>query len=59
MVVFLIGNKQDLNDGRKLSAGDLESFAQSEGFQYAETSAKVDIGVDECFEGIAKIVAEK
>ena len=50
---FLIGNKTDLEDKRKVSFQEGKDFAESNGMQFIETSAKTASKVQEAFESLA------
>ncbi len=57
-VIFLIGNKIDLND-RVVSREEAEEFAKQHNLEYYETSAKEGIGINEIFETMALRLVEK
>ena len=48
-VVYLVGNKIDLVDERKISKEEAEAFAQQENIKYIETSAVKNMKVEEAF----------
>ena len=50
IINFLIGNKSDLNDERKVSEDEGKQFATQKKFVFMETSAKDNINVDKVFE---------
>ena len=50
IINFLIGNKSDLNDERKVSEDEGKQFAIQKKFVFMETSAKDNINVDKVFE---------
>jgi len=50
---FLIGNKTDLEDKRKVTYQEGKDFATSNGMQFLETSAKTASKVQEAFESLA------
>ena len=54
VVKFLVGNKCDLEDQRKVTFKEGQDFADSIGISFLETSAKEKINVDELFSGLAK-----
>lgn len=58
-VVFLIGNKCDLEHRRQVKIEEAEALAKEYGLTYLETSAKLGIGVKEMFEYPAQIVYNK
>ena len=50
-VIFaVVGNKTDLNDGRKVSAEEGKKFADKHNFIFAEVSAKTGEGIQDLFE---------
>jgi small GTP-binding protein len=49
MLIVLIGNKNDLQDQRKVSFEEGESFAKENDLIFFETSAKTSAGVEETF----------
>ena len=56
----LVGNKQDLENERKVSHADAKSLADSWEVDYIETSAKTNFNCKEAFEKLAqKIVMSK
>ena len=52
---IIIGNKIDIFE-REVKKEDAEAFAQEQGFQYFETSAKSGKGVNECIKYLVKTV---
>jgi len=50
VLLFLIGNKTDLNSKRQVSYGEGESFAKLHKMFFLETSAKEDNNINELFE---------
>ena len=48
-VVYLVGNKIDLEKERKISKEEAESFAKIENIKYIETSAVKNMKVNEAF----------
>ena len=46
---FLVGNKSDLNDARKISYEQGKEFADTFGMKFIETSAKTSSNVNEAF----------
>ena len=58
--ILLVGNKQDLENERKVSHADAKQLADSWGIEYIETSAKTNFNCKEAFEKLAqKIVSSK
>ncbi|VEU19310.1 DEKNAAC100056 [Brettanomyces naardenensis] len=53
IIIALVGNKTDLEQERKVSSEEAESFAKGLGLLYFEVSAKSGTGVRECFKQIA------
>lgn len=49
MLIVLIGNKNDLQDQRKVSFEEGASFAKKNDLIFFETSAKTSTGVEETF----------
>ena len=58
-IMYLVGNKIDLIDERKVSKEEGEEMAKKYGMKYFETSAKDNINVTEIIEGLAKEIYEK
>ncbi|CAN1331204.1 Ras-related protein Rab5 [Linum perenne] len=59
LVVFLVGNKTDLEEKRQVgSEVEAEAYADKNGLDFIETSAKNDENVKELFYEIAKRVAK-
>ncbi|KAJ3334787.1 hypothetical protein HDU91_002525, partial [Kappamyces sp. JEL0680] len=56
---ILVGNKMDLQDGRKVNSRDAELKAKAWGCPYIETSAKTRQNVDEVFEKIMRQIRDK
>lgn len=48
-VIFLIGNKSDLESQRDVTYEEAEAFAKEHGLMFIETSAKTGDGVEEAF----------
>ena len=59
VVKILIGNKSDLESGRKVSFEEANKMAESQGMVYLETSAKNRINVDESFMELTKSIYEQ
>ena len=55
VVIYLIGNKIDLEEKREVQKEEAENFAKSIGCKYYEGSAKTDININEPLDEIAKI----
>ena len=58
VIKFLVGNKCDLENERKVSKKEGQDFADSLGIQFLETSAKEKINIDEIFIKLASTVYE-
>ena len=58
-VYFLVGNKTDLNDKRKVTEEEAKKFANKNNMIFFEVSAKTGDNIKELFEGIAKKCVEK
>ncbi len=58
VVKILIGNKCDLEDKRVISYSQAKDFADSNGLNYVETSAKTNNNVTEAFSEIGKELME-
>ena len=58
--ILLVGNKQDLENERKVTFAEAKQLADSWNIEYIETSAKTNFNCKEAFEKLAqKIVALK
>jgi GTPase SAR1 family protein len=58
--ILLVGNKQDLDNERKVTHDEAKKLADSWGVEYIETSAKTNFNCKEAFEKLAqKIVNSK
>ena len=55
---ILIGNKNDLEDERDISPDEGKAFANRNGMQFIETSAKMNTNVNEAFETLGKLMIE-
>ncbi|GAQ84669.1 Rab family GTPase [Klebsormidium nitens] len=53
IVIALVGNKADLADKRALQREEAETYAESNGMFYIETSAKTADNIQELFQSIA------
>lgn len=58
MIVFLVGNKVDEKDNRKISYQECSEFAKQNNLSYIETSAKTGENINELFNQIAKQIYE-
>ena len=58
-VVFLIGNKIDLESSREVSFDAADRTAQQYGFKYIECSAKVRININDIFTYLVEEIIEK
>jgi small GTP-binding protein len=59
VVVLLIGNKSDIIEKKTVSEEDGRAYAETNGFYFLETSAKLDTNVTEAFNIIVEKAAEK
>ena len=58
VTVMMVGNKMDLADQRQVSVEEAQRFAQANGMEYVEASAKTALNVDKCFmDPAARIMA--
>jgi len=55
---ILIGNKNDLEDEREIQSDEGKAFANRNGMQFIETSAKMNTNVNEAFETLGKLMIE-
>lgn len=53
-MIFLVGNKCDLEESRVITKEEAESYARSISVEYIETSAKMDININELFDQMAR-----
>ena len=53
-LMYLIGNKIDLNDERKISENDARNLAKEYNLRYFETSCKLGIGIQNFVDDLAK-----
>ena len=58
-VIYLIGNKCDMEEERQVDSETARSFAELHGFQYFETSAKTGSKIDDVFLSIAEEIKTK
>ena len=56
--IVLVGNKQDLDNDRKVTKAEGDTLAKSWGAEYIETSAKNNFNCKEAFEKLAKKIVE-
>ena len=54
--ILLVGNKQDLENERKVTFAEAKSLADSWGIEYIETSAKTNFNCKEAFEKLAQYI---
>jgi len=59
MVIALVGNKSDLEDGRRIRSDEARGYAEENGILFMETSAKTAANVSEIFEAIANTLPKK
>ena len=57
-IIFLVGNKCDLEDKRKISFENGNLFSKDKGIFYYETSAKNDVNVTLLFEKVAEEISK-
>ena len=55
---ILIGNKCDLENDREIKTEEGQAFANRNGMQFMETSAKMNTNINESFETLAKLMIE-
>ena len=53
---ILIGNKNDLVNDREIQSEEGQAFANRNGMEFIETSAKMNTNVTEAFEALAKLM---
>lgn len=56
---IIVGNKSDLENARQVTKKEAEIFANDNGFNYFEISAKAGINIEPLFEQLAKAIAKK
>ena len=56
MSFIMVGNKNDLEDQRKVSTEEAQSLAEENGMLYLETSAKTGENVEKLFTNLAEII---
>ena len=54
IVIYIVGNKIDMNEERKVKTEEGEKLAEEFGFPFSEASAKSGINVNEIFEDIVE-----
>ncbi|KAH7700853.1 Small GTPase superfamily [Aphelenchoides avenae] len=55
VVLFVIGNKTELESQRNIQESEAQEYASSVGAGYCECSAKENVGVNELFDDITKV----
>jgi GTPase SAR1 family protein len=55
-VIFLVGNKNDLEQDREITREDAEKVAEEYGLKYWESSAKSSIDVQRIFEELVRSI---
>ena len=55
---ILLGNTCDLNDDREIQPDEGRAFADRNGMEFMETSAKMNTNVNEAFETLGKLMIE-
>ena len=58
IIIFLVGNKIDLNDKRVISINDAKKLAENYNIKYYETSAKTGNGIDILFNDLITHIYE-
>eukprot|EP01098_Paradermamoeba_levis_P016987 TRINITY_DN9482_c0_g1_i1.p1 TRINITY_DN9482_c0_g1~~TRINITY_DN9482_c0_g1_i1.p1 ORF type:complete len:188 (-),score=35.86 TRINITY_DN9482_c0_g1_i1:178-741(-) len=56
---LLVGNKSDLEDKRQVSKEEGEKLASKFGCAFLETSAKKNVGVEDAFFGLVRVVQKR
>ena len=56
VVIFIAGNKIDMEEERKVNTEDGKRLADEYGFPFYETSAKEDININETFEDLVESI---
>ena len=59
VVIYLAGNKIDMEEERKIKTEEGEKLAEEYNFPFKETSAKEDININETFEDLVEIIDEE
>lgn len=57
--IVLVGNKVDREEDRMVSTEDGEQFARAHDMEYFETSAATQLGIEELFHEISKVLLSK
>ena len=57
-IVFMVGNKIDLNHNRAVSTDSAEKIAKQYGYKYMECSAKISTNIDEIFIKLVETIME-
>ena len=56
MSFIMVGNKNDMEDQRKVSTEEAQALAEENGMVYLETSAKTGENVEKLFTNLAEII---
>lgn len=56
---IIVGNKSDLEEGRQVTKKEAEVFANDNGYNYFEISAKSGMNVEPLFEHLARAISKK
>lgn len=59
IVKILVGNKNDLESSRVVTYNEGKNYAMNNGMEFIETSAKVNVNIEEAFFTIARKIKEK
>ena len=59
IIKVVVGNKCDLVKERRVSQNDAEKICRKHGLDYLETSAKININIDNIFQKIVSVVESK
>ena len=59
VIIYLVGNKIDLEKERKVKTEEGEKLAEEYNCPFKETSAKEDININETFEDLVEIIDEE
>ena len=59
IVKILVGNKNDLESSRVVTYNEGKNYAINNGMEFIETSAKVNVNIEEAFFTIARKIKEK
>lgn len=52
--IMLLGTKLDLIDDRQVSQEEGQAWAEAQGLQFMETSARSNINIEDCFQQVAR-----